>query len=360
MLLLRPRYVRVPPVAWPVFALIVWTLLSIALSDDPAAALPQIKKLFVFATLPLVYTGFRAPDACQRAVQAWFVVALGSCGAALAQFALAVGSAWTGGGDFQGLFAGARITGFYSHWMTFSEVATLVLATLSCYALFARRRRGAGVWVGVAVTIAAALVLSFTRSAWLALVVCALYFLAIRSPRLLAAVPVVLAVAYLAAPEQLRQRVDSMQPEANRSRIIMWRTGLKMIAEHPLAGVGPERVGPLFARFQPEDVDRLPSGFYGHLHNVFVHFAAERGIPAALILLWLFAQVLIDMRSGLSRLRAGRDDCRFLLHAGVVSTLAIAVLSCFDVALGDSEVLAAYMAIVAVAYRGLPTPRNSS
>jgi len=28
----------------------------------------------------------------------------------------------------------------------------------------------------------------------------------------------------------------------------------------------------------------LPNGYYGHLHNIYVHYAAERGVPAAIIL----------------------------------------------------------------------------
>ena len=92
---------------------------------------------------------------------------------------------------------------------------------------------------------------------------------------------------------------------------------------------------------------------------MFIHFAAERGIPAAIIVLWLFLQVLVDMRRGLRQTEAGRNDRRFLLHAGAAATLAIVILSCFDVSLGDSEVLGAYLAIVAVAYRGLPEGREA-
>ena len=88
-----------------------------------------------------------------------------------------------------------------------------------------------------------------------------------------------------------------------------------------------------------------------------MHYAAERGIPAALIVLWLLAQVLWDMRAGLRRLAPGPDDRRFLLHSGVMATLTVAILGCFDVSLGDSEVLGAYLAVMAIGYRGLPPGR---
>ncbi len=353
LLLLRPRSVRGPRAAWPVAALLVWTLIATAASDAPADALPQIKKFFVFAVLPLAYTAFQTTDQCRRCTEAWFAVVLLASVVGAGQFALAA-IELPGGGEFYSEYVDDRITGFHSHWMTFSQSSALVLVTLLCWLSFGQRRQGSGIWQGAAGLIGCALVLSFTRSAWLAVLACILYIVAIRRPRALLAVPVIVAAAYLVAPTPLRQRVRSIQPADNQARIVMWRTGLNMIRDRPLLGVGPERAGPLFAQYQPPDVEVLPPGFYGHLHNVYIHFAAERGIPAALIVLWLFGQVLWDLRRGLARLGPDRDDRRYLLHAGIAATLAIAILSCFDVSLGDSEVLAAYLALVAMAYRAIP------
>ncbi len=361
LLLLRPRAVRLPPAAWPLIALLAWTLVSAVASADPAAALPQIKKLYVFAILPLVYTALRTADMCRRATEAWFVVLVAACGLAIAEFGASAASELGRGGDFHGLLIADRIRGFYSHWMTFSQVAALGALTLACYLLYGHRRPGSGIWFACGVVMAVALVLSFTRSAWLALLVGGLYLLAGAKPRALALVPVAAAALYFWGPAGLQERIRSIRPEANQSRIVMWRTGLNMVAAHPLLGVGPERVGPRFAEFQPEDVEELPPGFYGHLHNLYIHYAAERGVPAALIVLWLFGQILFDMRRGLKRLPEACDDRRYLLQAGASGTLVMAVLSCFDVTLGDSEVLAAFLALAAVAYRGLAeTPSGSS
>ena len=353
LLLLRPRSVRLPRIAWPIIALLGWTLVSAAASDDPAAALPQIKKFYVFAVLPLAYTAFRTADMCRRAAEAWFVVVLAACGLAIAEFGGTAARTLAQGGDFHGLLIADRIRGFYSHWMTFSQAATLGALTLACYLLYGRRRPGTGVWVASGAVMAVALALSFTRSAWLALAVAGIYMLASTKPKALALVPVIGLALYTWGPAGLQERIESIRPGANQSRVIMWRTGLNVIAAHPLLGVGPEQVGPRFAEFQPEDVEELPPGFYGHLHSVYIHYAAERGIPAALIVVWLFGQILFDVRRGLRRLPRARSDHRFLLHAGAVGTLAVAVLSCFDVTMGDSEVLAAFLALMAIAYRGL-------
>jgi O-antigen ligase len=125
-----------------------------------------------------------------------------------------------------------------------------------------------------------------------------------------------------------------------------------MIAANPWFGVGPERVGPRFREFVPKDVKTLPPAYYAHLHNIYVHYAAERGLPAVVLLLWFFGQALWDHGRALRMLpRAGRDDRRFLLHAAVAATVAVMIVGCLDVTLGDSEVLGIYLALVALGYR---------
>ena len=352
LLLLRPRWVRVPRVAWPLLALVAWTLLAAAVSDEPGAALPQIKKFFVFAILPLAYTAVRTSHQCRRAAEAWFVVVLAACLVAAGQFAVSAVSIASSGADFYSLYVDDRITGFHSHWMTFSQSSVVALSVLGACIFFGSRRTGRAVWAVAGTLVCLGLLLSFTRSAWLAALACGLYTVAVLRPKALALVPLALAAGFLLAPDAVQQRVMSIRPDANQARIVMWRTGLNMIAAHPLTGVGPERAGPLFSEYQPEDVQELPPGFYGHLHNVFVHYAAERGIPAALIVVWLLAQVIWDMRRGLRNVPSVPGDPRFLMHAGIMSTAAIAILSCFDVSLGDSEVLGAYLAAIAIAYRG--------
>ena len=95
--------------------------------------------------------------------------------------------------------------------------------------------------------------------------------------------PVVLATFLLISPGSLGKRLESMtRPDAYSARLIMWRTGVNMVQAHPWFGLGPMRVGPRFSEFQPEDIAELPPAYYDHLHNVFIHYAAERGYPGHL------------------------------------------------------------------------------
>ncbi len=79
-----------------------------------------------------------------------------------------------------------------------------------------------------------------------------------------------------------------------------------MIKAHPFVGVGPEQVGPQFLDYLPADVPRpIPiEWYYQHLHNIYFHFAAERGLPALAALLWFFGQATLDFFRALRRLPA--------------------------------------------------------
>ena len=99
----------------------------------------------------------------------------------------------------------------------------------------------------------------------------------------------------------------------------------------------------------------LPSGWYGHLHNIYLHYAAERGIPTMLILMWMLLQIIYDFWRGLKALPPGPDDRRFLLHGGIAVVLATMAEGFVELNLGDSEVLTMFLVVVACGYLALET-----
>lgn len=356
---------RVPPVVWPFAGFLAWTVLSAAVSGDAAAAFPQFKKFFVFAVLIVIFSLFRTIDQARRLSEAWFACAVAASLWSVVQFLQKWGAARAASADFLAFYTPDRITGFFSHWMTFAQALLLVFLLLVSYLLFSDsgKRAGRGVWIGCAAACAVALGLSWTRSVWIALAVTGAYLCWRRHRKLLWAIPVLIAVVFVAAPGAVRQRLDSIiYPGQTEARPIMWRTGARMIAAYPWFGVGPEQVGPRFREFVPAGVDTLPDAYYGHLHSIYIHYAAERGVPAALFLLWFFARLLWDHAKALRLLaRSGRgDDRRFLLHGVVACTIGVMVVGCFDVTLGDSEVLGIYLAMVALGYRAVESVRLSA
>jgi O-antigen ligase len=96
----------------------------------------------------------------------------------------------------------------------------------------------------------------------------------------------------------------------------------------------------------------LPTGWYGHLHNIYIQYAAERGVPTMLFLVWLLVKILFDFLSTVRRLPPGPGEAKFLLHGGIAVVIAIMLAGVFEMNLGDSEVLTLFLAAVACAYAG--------
>ena len=349
----RKRF-EMPPLKGPLLFFMGWTILAAFVSVDHAAALPQIKKMLVFAVLPVVYTLFRTTSAARRLMEGWFAVGFITVGVSFVQFYLKWSESIARGEPFLRGYLSDRITGLMSHWMTFSETTVLILAMLASYVLFRDRSRPGGpIWALLTAWVVAGIALSWTRSAWIATAVLSVYFVWFWKPRLLwlGLIPLSALPLVLSQPA-VTSRVDS--------RVIMWRTGARMIQDHPLFGVGPERVGPTFMDYLPPDVPKeLPDAYYAHLHNTFVHYAAERGLPIVLALLWLFGKVLWDMSRALNRVPPGPGDRRFLLHGTIAATIALLTVCLTNVSLGDSEVLAAWLAVVAVGYRAKEEAGNN-
>jgi len=171
-------------------------------------------------------------------------------------------------------------------------------------------------------------------------------------------VPVIIAAGFLFSPDVIRQRFTSIvhpgRLDSNQFRPVTWRTGLRMIEQHPWLGLGPEMPRIQFDEYVPADIPRpLPEGSYIHLHNIYLHYAAERGIPTLLVFLWLMGKIIWDFWRGLRTLPPGRDNRRFLLHGGIAVVFATLVDGFANVNLGDSEVLTMFLVVVACGYLAL-------
>jgi O-antigen ligase len=244
-----------------------------------------------------------------------------------------------------------------SHWMTFGGEEMLALLMLMAYFFWSPSARKRGMWFSL-VSFAAlftGLLLGYTRTIWLATAVGGLYLVWFWKRWLVALAPILLLIGFFTAPDSLRARLTSISHARDyQFRLLTWRTGLRMIEAHPLLGLGPEQVKLQFEEYLPPNTPRpLPEGWYGHMHNIYLHYAAERGIPALLILLWMLGMMLVDFSRGLRRLPPGPDDRRFILHGAIAVVIAIMIAGCFEHNLGDSEVLTMFLVVVGCGYVAL-------
>jgi putative inorganic carbon (hco3(-)) transporter len=124
-----------------------------------------------------------------------------------------------------------------------------------------------------------------------------------------------------------------------------------MVKAHPWFGLGPEQIRRNFDSYVPADIQRpLPVGYYGHLHNIYVQYAAERGIPALVFILWLIGMTMWDCFQGILRAGRARSQELFVLHGTIAVIIGVLVGGLFEYNLGDSEVLMMFLSVVALGY----------
>ncbi|HXM40203.1 MAG TPA: O-antigen ligase family protein [Bryobacteraceae bacterium] len=365
-LLLSGGRMRLPRIWLPLGLFLLGTLISLALSPNPAAGLPQVRKIFVFTTLLVVFSTLRDIVVIRRLFLCWAGAGTLTALRGLVQFGHKVQEAHALGRSFYEYYIAERITGFTSHWMTFGGqemFALLMTAAFLFFGCIARKR--AWLWLLCAFLMALALLLGFTRSIWLASAGAGIYLLWFWKRMLALALPVVLLAIALLAPASIRERFSSMlnpgKLDSNQFRIVTLRTGLEMIRAHPWFGLGPEEIKLQFDRYVPSDIPRpLPEGWYGHLHNIYLQYAAERGIPTMLLMVWMLGQTLWDCVRRVWRLPPGRSDLKFVLHGAVAVVVATMIAGCFEYNLGDSEVLTMFLVVVGCAYAAMATATDTA
>jgi putative inorganic carbon (HCO3(-)) transporter len=355
-LLLSGETLRLPRIKLPLALFMLGTIVSLAFSGEIVHGLPQIKKLFVFLMLLAAFSVLRSIVAVRSVFLVWAV--LGSIAAILgmAQFVVKFEEARSAGVSFGPYYTTERITGFMSHWNTFSEEEMFVLLMLCSFLFFAPVARKIWIWLLCGGLLTIGLVLAETRGVWLATAVAGLYLVWYWRPKLMLLLPVIGAVIWFTpvVGQRARSILHPAEVDSNTFHVIVWRTGLAMIERHPLLGLGPDGPKFHFPEYIPSDIPRpLPEGFYQHTHNFYLQYAADRGIPTALMMLWLLGECIFDFSRGLRSETGRRSYRKFLLHGAIAVIIATLVDGMFEYNLGDSEFLTMFLVVVACGYLAL-------
>jgi O-antigen ligase len=327
--------------------LAAWSLISAVNSADSGRALESVGAGLLWLAAPLA-TAVLHRDG-RQVVRAVLLLQAGLLGIwSLAEFTL-----WWGGDPL------LRVHGPFSHHMTlagFLLVAVLQgLPRPTLWPLMGQRwgRLGGGAAAALGT---AGLAVTMTRSAVLALACgwAVLLFTSSASPRkawrVAMAMILVLGVAAAVSLPWVVQRAEVLPAAGTASiddRLHLWQAGGRMIQEHPWFGVGAHLTRTSVAEYLDPEYRR--PGMPAHLHGAWMTLAAERGLPALLILLALSARSAIRAR----RLLAGGIETD-LVRGSLAALAGFLIMGLFEDNFDDTEVLFLHLITLTVLWQGRP------
>lgn len=247
-------------------------------------------------------------------------------------------SSWSPGRDW-------RATGFYNHWVTYSEVLQLIASlALGLFLALKQKKSLTGVLLVLAVIgLVFALGMTVTRASWIGFAVSVVAMLVLSASRRTilivgaCAIPLVLASVVLLQQKRSIGFFDK-KDQSTTWREMVWREGFQLLISNPrhvVVGVGLDSIKGHWREWGLFDNGRQP---IGHMHSNLLQIALERGLPALIVWLILIG-VYIRMLWRITR-RDGVDD----VARGVALGALGGVLGFFASGLvhynwGDSEVV---------------------
>ena len=340
---LRRERIGAPAMFMPLAVYAGLSLVSAIFSIDPDTSIVDSKQLLLFAVVPITYRLFRG----ERALVAVDVVI------SVAALSAAIGIIQFGILKWDDL--NQRPQGALGMYMTYSGQLMLVACVAVARVLFSSRDRTWPMLVLPALVVALATTAS--RNAWVGACTGIALLLLMRDLRLIGLLPVVAAIFIALAPAQLTDRFYAMfqvrdetqqtaateaSVRSNRDRVAMIRSGIRMVKDHPLTGVGPDMVMQVYPVYRDASAEKQLNP---HLHNVPLQIAAERGLPALAAWLWFVVVLLRDFVRG-----RRASAARFLPSAGLAAVVAMIAAGMFEYNFGDSEFLMLFLLLVTLPY----------
>ena len=323
-----------PAFLLPLVVYAALTLVSSAFAIEPWTSFADDKQLIYLIVVPAVYHLARA----RRATTVMdVIIAVGAAGAAF-------GIVQYGMLHFDSL--GKRPQGISHHYMTYSGFLMLGICAALARLLFGTRDR---IWPALVMpAMIVALFLTLGRGAWVGTSIAVAVMFSLKDFRLMAAIPVVVAVAFSFAPDTVTRRMTSvfdLKDPSNRDRVAMLETGVAMTRAHPLTGVGPNMIEKVYVQYRaPGAVESVNQ----HLHNVPMQIAAERGLPALAVFIWFLVRL---GRALLKMFRSGEN--RVLAATGFASLIAMLAAGQFEYNFGDSEFQMLFLVLITLPFAAL-------
>lgn len=323
----------IPPFYPFLILFFVFSLVSFIFSLDPGAGFTVFKTIPIILIPLMIYNIITDEKQRTKYMNAFYAGA-------------AVNSVW-------GLLMYAagkqhRLSGFLGHYMTAAGILMMIILFMLGHLLTVGFRKFGWTRAFLFLLFLAAFMVTLTRNAWVGATLGFILLFGIIRPKYVPLGIVILLLGFIFVPPVVKERIAStfdMQDATIQDRLMMIRTGSRIIADNPLWGVGPEMVPRVYEEYKVDKNDiKRP-----HLHNDFFQIAAERGLITFFCWIVFIGSVLYysamlynrDRKKGNSHIPAD-----YMLISCVAMVLSFLTAGLFEYNWGDTEVACAFLFLI--------------
>lgn len=238
---------------------------------------------------------------------------------------------------FEGSGLNSRFSPFH-HWQTTGGLTMIVATFAICILLWGISGAKRALLGVAAIVIIASLLFTFTRGSWLGLIAAVFTAGVYKDKKLIAALLAAILVIYAFVPTPLKERAKSIfypYHPSNVERLYMWRSGLEMIKDRPITGVGDIDLGDIYSKYMLPEAKET----HGHLHSNFIHFGVTLGLLGLGTILWLFIKIFLMELSIYKNTPLNHRYLKSVVLACIAIFVGFNVNGLFEWNFGDSEII---------------------
>lgn len=188
-----------------------------------------------------------------------------------------------------------RIKGSFGHFNALGAYLAMTTTFLFNLQVSTKNRRTKILYSIYLVLNVIALLLSFSRGAWIGciigIVISAQMKGMVNFIKYFSGLIVFIILFSLFSPERYLWRAASIPKitdAASKSRLEQYEIALEVISNYPVLGIG-------LGNMQNFATEVYSNPTLGEIHNLFLHIGSESGLPAMLLLLWIFGHFFIHI-----------------------------------------------------------------
>ncbi len=209
-----------------------------------------------------------------------------------------------------------RVYATMSNPNNFAEIVVLLLPFVYAVLLNAKPAKTKLFWAAVIVLCVIALMMSYSRSCYVAFAISLLLFIALYDWRWLLPLGILAIACIPLLPETVMNRIltiGSMSDTSNASRIFIWQGVLSMLKDYAVTGIGigPEAFAAIYPAYASHWALTAP-----HAHMLYLEIFVELGLLGGIsFLVFMFSAI----KKGLATFNRTDKTLRNIIIAGIAS-----------------------------------------